>query len=140
MAQIADQRSLLRAVYGIISVPVAWFADRGQSRPGRVARLWRCGARRPRACGLAGSFGQLAAARMAVGVGEAGACRPPMPSSPIISAPTPGALHSGCTIWGRRSVTPWGSRSVASIAAAYSWRDAFIVLGVSACSSRCSCL
>ncbi len=115
--------------YCIISVPVAWFADRtNRVRVVSLAcALWSAATA---ACGLAGSYGQLAAARMTVGVGEAGGVPP---SYAIISDYfRPGTRGTALGIYnlGPPIGNALGVAFGASIAAAYSWRDAFIVLGI----------
>src|SRR5438067_1409637 len=57
--------------YCLISIPVGWLADRtNRVRLVSVAcGLWSAATL---ACGLSSTYGQLVAARMAVGIGEAG--------------------------------------------------------------------
>ncbi|HWA30994.1 MAG TPA: MFS transporter [Rhizomicrobium sp.] len=114
--------------YCFISIPIGWLAD----RTGRVwvltaaCAIWS-GA--TMACGLAANFGQLAAARMTVGFGEAGGVPP---SYAIISDYFPsGQRGTALSIYnlGPPIGAALGTAFGASIAAAYSWRDAFIVLG-----------
>ena len=114
--------------YCLISIPVGWLADKSN-------RVWilslACGiwSAATMGCGLAANYPQLVAARMAVGFGEAGGVPP---SYAIISDYFPpgrrgmalGAYNLGPPI-GQALGVAFG----ASIAAAYSWRDAFIVLG-----------
>ena len=81
------------------------------------------------ACGLAANYPQLVAARMTVGFGEAGGVPP---SYAIISDYFPPGRRG--TALGIYNLGPpigaaLGVAFGASIAAAYSWRDAFIVLG-----------
>ena len=63
------------AFYCIISIPVAWFADR--SNRVKVLSL-ACGlwSAATIACGMANTYPQLAIARMTVGLGEAGGVPP----------------------------------------------------------------
>ncbi|MFS0773062.1 spinster family MFS transporter [Sphingomonas sp. 1P08PE] len=115
--------------YCIISVPVAWFADRtNRVRVVSLAcALWSAATA---ACGLAANYGQLATARMTVGVGEAGGVPP---SYAIISDYfRPGTRGTALGIYnlGPPIGNALGVAFGASIAAAYSWRDAFIVLGI----------
>ncbi|KQU46922.1 MFS transporter [Sphingomonas sp. Leaf339] len=115
--------------YCIISVPVAWFADR--TNRVRVVSL-ACGlwSAATAACGLAGNYGQLATARMTVGVGEAGGVPP---SYAIISDYfRPGTRGTALGLYnlGPPIGNALGVAFGASIAAAYSWRDAFMTLGV----------
>jgi predicted MFS family arabinose efflux permease len=114
--------------YCFISVPVAWFADR--TNRVRVVSL-ACGlwSAATAACGFAGNYGQLAAARMTVGVGEAGGVPP---SYAIISDYfRPGTRGTALGLYnlGPPIGNALGVAFGASIAAAYSWRDAFITLG-----------
>jgi predicted MFS family arabinose efflux permease len=81
------------------------------------------------ACGLAANYSQLVAARMTVGVGEAGGVPP---SYAIISDYFPSGRRG--TALGIFNLGPpigaaLGIAFGASIAAAYSWRAAFIALG-----------
>jgi predicted MFS family arabinose efflux permease len=115
--------------YCILGVPVAWLADRGN----RVhvltvaCTLWSAATA---ACGVAQSYSQLALARMSVGIGEAGGVPP---SYSIISDYFPAARRG--TALGFFNLGPPIGQALgvifgARIAAEYSWRSAFIVLGV----------
>jgi MFS family permease len=114
--------------YCFISIPVGWIADKSN----RVwvltvaCALWSAATM---ACGFAANYPQLAAARMAVGVGEAGGVPP---SYAIISDYFPSGRRG--TALGIYNLGPpigaaLGIAFGASIAAAYNWRDAFIALG-----------
>jgi predicted MFS family arabinose efflux permease len=114
--------------YCFISIPVGWAAD----RTNRVwvlslaCALWSAATM---ACGLAGNYLQLVVARMTVGVGEAGGVPP---SYAIVSDYFPPGQRG--TALGIYNLGPpigaaLGVAFGASIAAAYSWRDAFIALG-----------
>ena len=114
--------------YCFISIPVGWIAD----RTNRVwvlsiaCALWS-GA--TMACGLATTYLQLVVARMTVGVGEAGGVPP---SYAIVSDYFPPGRRG--TALGIYNLGPpigaaLGVAFGASIAAAYSWRDAFLALG-----------
>jgi len=114
--------------YCIISIPVGWLADRtNRVRVLSLAcALWSAATV---ACGLASSYPRLVAARMSVGVGEAGGVPP---SYAIISDYFPPGKRG--TALGLYNLGPpigqaLGVAFGASIAAAYSWRRAFIVLG-----------
>ncbi len=81
------------------------------------------------ACGVAANYSQLVVARMTVGVGEAGGVPP---SYAVISDYFPPGRRG--TALGIYNLGPpigaaLGVAFGASIAATYSWRDAFIVLG-----------
>ncbi len=115
--------------YCLISIPVAWLADRSNRVKvlSFACALWSAATL---ACGLANTYPQLVVARMAVGVGEAGGVPP---SYAIISDYFPPGRRG--TALGIFNLGPplgaaLGIAFGASIAAAYSWRHAFIVLGV----------
>jgi MFS family permease len=114
--------------YCFISIPVGWLAD-------KTNRVWvltfACAiwSAATMACGVATNYPQLAAARMAVGFGEAGGVPP---SYAIISDYFPSGRRG--TALGFYNLGPpigaaLGIAFGASIAAAYSWRAAFIALG-----------
>lgn len=114
--------------YCILAIPVGWLADR-TNRVKVLAfscALWSAATA---ACGLATSFPQLAASRMAVGIGEAGGVPP---SYAIISDYFPsGARGTALSLFnlGPPIGSALGVAFGASIAAAYSWRDAFLWVG-----------
>jgi predicted MFS family arabinose efflux permease len=114
--------------YCVLGVPVAWLADRGNRvRVLTVAcALWSAATI---ACGLSSTYAQLAAARMSVGIGEAGGVPP---SYSIISDYFPPhrrgialALFNLGPPLGQALGVAFGAK----IAAAYDWRLAFILLG-----------
>lgn len=114
--------------YCFIAIPVGWIAD-------KTNRVWvltiACAiwSGATMACGLAGNYLQLAVARMTVGFGEAGGVPP---SYAIISDYFPsGRRGTALSIYnlGPPIGAALGIAFGASIAAAYSWRDAFIALG-----------
>ena len=114
--------------YCILAIPVGWLADR-TNRVKVLAfscALWSAATA---ACGLSTNFGQLAVSRMAVGVGEAGGVPP---SYAIISDYFPsGTRGTALSLFnlGPPIGSALGVAFGASIAAAYSWRDAFIWVG-----------
>lgn len=115
--------------YCVLAIPVGWFADR--TNRVRVLSLacvlWSAATA---ACGLAGSYPQLAAARMSVGVGEAGGVPP---SYAIITDYFPPGLRgTALSIFnlGPPIGLALGVAFGASIAAASGWRSAFLSLGV----------
>jgi len=117
------------AFYCTISLPVAWLADRHNRVRivGAACALWSAATI---ACGLARTYPELAAARMTVGIGEAGGVPP---SYSIISDYFPASRRG--MAYGVYNLGPpigqaLGVAFGASVAASYSWRDAFIVLGV----------
>lgn len=115
--------------YCLIAIPVGWLAD----HTNRVhllsfaCALWSAATV---ACGLAATYPQLVMARMMVGVGEAGGVPP---SYAIISDYFPSGQRG--TALGLYNLGPplgqaMGVAFGASVAVAYSWRSAFIVVGV----------
>jgi len=114
--------------YCFISIPVGWLADR-TNRVGVLSIACALWSAATAACGLAGSYPQLVAARLAVGIGEAGGVPP---SYAIISDTfPPGRRGTALGIYnlGPAFGAALGVALGASIAAAYDWRTAFIVLG-----------
>jgi predicted MFS family arabinose efflux permease len=114
--------------YCLISIPVGWLADRtNRVRVLSLAcALWSAATV---ACGFSSTYPQLVAARMAVGVGEAGGVPP---SYAIISdyfGPGTRGAALGLFNLGPPLGQALGVAFGASIAAAYSWRSAFVVLG-----------
>ncbi|HTU09979.1 MAG TPA: MFS transporter [Allosphingosinicella sp.] len=115
--------------YCILAIPVGWLAD----RTNRVKVLaFACGlwSAATVACGLAANYPQLVLARMTVGIGEAGGVPP---SYAIISDYFPPGQRG--TALGLYNLGPpigqaLGVAFGASIAATYSWRDAFISIGI----------
>ena len=114
--------------YCFIAIPVGWLAD-------KTNRVWVLTAAcaiwsgATMACGIAANFTQLAVARMTVGFGEAGGVPP---SYAIVSDYFPPGRRGaalGFYNLGPPIGAALGTAFGASIAAAYSWRDAFIVLG-----------
>ncbi|MDF7774055.1 MFS transporter [Sphingomonas sp. AOB5] len=114
--------------YCFIAIPVGWLAD----RTNRVKILsLACGlwSAATVACGMASSYGQLVAARMAVGVGEAGGVPP---SYAIISDSFPREQRGsamGIFNLGPPLGSALGVAFGASLAAAYDWRVPFYVVG-----------
>jgi predicted MFS family arabinose efflux permease len=114
--------------YCFIAIPVGWLAD----RTNRVKILsLACGlwSGATVACGMAGNYGQLVAARMAVGIGEAGGVPP---SYAIISDSFPREQRGsamGIFNLGPPIGSALGVAFGASLAAAYDWRVPFYVVG-----------
>lgn len=114
--------------YCLISIPVGWLAD----RTNRVKVLSvACGiwSAATMGCGLAANYGQLVAARMMVGVGEAGGVPP---SYAIISDYFPPGRRG--TALGIFNLGPPVGQALgvafgAAIAVSFSWRHAFLALG-----------
>ncbi len=114
--------------YCLISIPVGWLADK-TNRVGVLSAACALWSAATVACGLSATYPQLVAARMTVGVGEAGGVPP---SYAIISDYFPPARRG--TALGLYNLGPpigqaAGVAIGASIAAAYGWRPAFIALG-----------
>ena len=115
--------------YCVLAIPVGWLADR-TNRVKVLAfscALWSAATA---ACGFTQTYPQLAAARMAVGVGEAGGVPP---SYAIISDYFPsGTRGTALSLFnlGPPIGQALGVAFGASIAAAYSWRLAFVWVGV----------
>ncbi|NLG77362.1 MAG: MFS transporter [Xanthomonadaceae bacterium] len=115
--------------YCVLAIPVGWLADRtNRVKVLSIAcALWSAATA---ACGIASSYPQLAAARMAVGVGEAGGVPP---SYAIISDYfASGTRGTALSIFnfGPPIGAALGVAFGASVAAAYSWRSAFIAIGI----------
>ena len=114
--------------YCFLSIPVGWLADKF-SRVGVLSIACALWSAATMACGLSATYPQLVAARMSVGIGEAGGVPP---SYAIISdsfAPGRRGTAFGLYNLGPPLGQALGIAFGASIAAAYNWRDAFIVLG-----------
>jgi predicted MFS family arabinose efflux permease len=114
--------------YCFLGIPVAWLADRtNRVKVLSVAcALWSAATL---ACGLARNYPQLVVARMAVGVGEAGGVPP---SYAIISDYFPPGRRGAALAlfnFGPPIGMALGVAFGASMAAAFSWRTAFIALG-----------
>jgi len=114
--------------YCVLAIPIGWLADR-VNRVRLLSLACAVWSAATVACGLATSYPQLAAARMAVGVGEAGGVPP---SYAIVSDYFPSGQRGtalGIYNFGPPIGMALGVAFGASIAAAYSWRSAFMVLG-----------
>lgn len=114
--------------YCFIAIPVGWLAD----RTNRVKVLSiACGlwSAATAACGMAGNYGQLVAARMAVGIGEAGG----VPPSYAIISDYFARERRGTAMAIFNLGPPLGSALGvafgASLAAAFDWRVPFYVIG-----------
>lgn len=117
------------AFYCTISLPIAWLADRHNRTRivGAACTLWSAATI---ACGLARSYPELAVARMTVGVGEAGGVPPSYSIIADYFPPSKRGMAYGIYNLGPPIGQALGVAFGASVAAAYSWRDAFVVLGV----------
>jgi predicted MFS family arabinose efflux permease len=114
--------------YCVLAIPVGWIADR-TNRAKLLSIACAVWSAATVACGMSANYAQLAAARMAVGVGEAGGVPP---SYAIISDYFPPGQRGtalGIYNFGPPIGMALGVAFGASIAASYSWRSAFVVLG-----------
>jgi len=114
--------------YCFIAIPVGWLADRSNRVKvlSLACAIWSAATM---LCGVARSYPQLVVARMTVGVGEAGG----VPPSYAIIADyfPPGRRGTALGIYnlGPPVGAALGIAFGASIAAAFGWRAAFLVLG-----------
>ena len=115
--------------YCTIAIPVGWLADR-TNRVGILSLACALWSAATAACGLAANYPQLVAARMAVGIGEAGGVPP---SYAIISDYFP-RERRGTALAIFNLGPPLGSALGvalgASLAAAFDWRIPFYVIGI----------
>ena len=114
--------------YTTCGIPVAWLADRYRRVPIMAAAcgIWSVFTA---ACGMAGSFGQLVAARVLVGAGEAGGSPP---SYSVLSDYFP-PRQRGVAMAIYSLGVPVGSALGAAlggwVAARHGWRMAFVAVG-----------
>ena len=115
--------------YCFIALPVGWIADK-TSRVGILSLACAIWSAATAACGFAVSYPQLVAARMLVGVGEAGGVPPSY--ALITDTFPPGRRGVAFSIYnlGPPIGAALGVAFGASIAAAFNWRDAFVAIGV----------
>jgi predicted MFS family arabinose efflux permease len=114
--------------YCFIAIPVGWLADR-TSRVGVLSLACAIWSGATVACGLAANYGQLVAARMAVGIGEAGGVPP---SYAIITDTYPAGKRAaalGIFNLGPAIGAAAGVAFGAAIADQFGWRIPFIVVG-----------
>lgn len=114
--------------YCFISIPVGWLADRS-NRVGVLTLACAVWSAATIACGAAGSYVQLAVARMTVGFGEAGGVPP---SYAVISdyfPPHRRGMALGIYNLGPPIGAALGVAFGASIAVTLGWRYAFVILG-----------
>ena len=114
--------------YCFIAIPVGWLADK-TNRVAVISLACAIWSAATIACGLARTYPQLVVARMTVGFGEAGGVPP---SYAVISDYFPSGSRG--TALGIYNLGPpigaaLGIAFGASIAAAFDWRRAFLVLG-----------
>lgn len=114
--------------YCFIAIPIGWLADR-TSRVKVLSAACAIWSAATAACGMAGSYGQLVAARMMVGVGEAGGVPP---SYAIISDTFPRERRTTAMAifnLGPPIGSALGVAFGASLAAAFNWRVPFYAIG-----------
>ena len=114
--------------YCFIAIPVGWFADRTNRVTvlSLACAIWSAATA---ACGLAGNYSQLVAARMVVGFGEAGGVPP---SYAIITDTFPPGRRGfafGIYNFGPPAGAALGIAFGGAIAIAYGWREAFLTIG-----------
>ena len=114
--------------YCFIAIPVGWLADK-TNRTAVLALACAIWSGATMACGLAANYTQLVAARMTVGFGEAGGVPPSYAIIADLFPPGRRATALGIYNLGPPIGSALGVAFGASIAAAYSWRDAFLGLG-----------
>ena len=114
--------------YCFIALPVGWLADRTNRVTilSLACAIWSAATA---ACGLAQTYPQLVVARMAVGFGEAGGVPPSYALITDTFAPGYRGTALGIYNLGPPIGAAIGIAFGASIAAAFDWRDAFIVIG-----------
>lgn len=114
--------------YCLIAIPVGWLADRtNRVRVLAIAcGLWSAATM---ACGLSANYPQLVAARMTVGVGEAGGVPPSY--AIIVDSFPPGRRGTALSLYnlGPPIGQALGVAFGASLAVAFSWRYAFLAVG-----------
>jgi MFS family permease len=115
--------------YCFIAIPVGWLADR-TNRVMVVSIACGIWSAATIACGLSRSFGQLAVSRMTVGFGEAGGVPPSYAIITDYFPPGRRGMALGIFNLGPPVGAALGIAFGASVAAAFSWRDAFIAIGV----------
>lgn len=115
--------------YATLGVPIAMWADRGNRR-NIIALAVTVWSGMTAACGLAGSFGQLALARIGVGIGEAGSSPP---SHSMISDMYPKEQRS--TAMAVYSIGVYAGAMIGLVVGGYvvqhyGWRATFLVVGL----------
>lgn len=115
--------------YAILGIPFAAWADRGNRR-NIVALSLSIWSGMTALSGFAGSFWQLALARMGVGIGEAGGTPPATAMIADVFPPKRRALALGIYTTGISLGILIGFILGGAIAAQYGWRMAFLVAGV----------
>jgi len=114
--------------YCFIAIPVGWLADK-TNRVTILSLACAIWSGATAACGMATSYGQLVAARMAVGFGEAGGVPPSYAIITDTFPPGRRGIAFGIYNLGPVIGAALGIAFGASIAALFNWRDAFITIG-----------
>ncbi|WP_310496482.1 MFS transporter, partial [Sandarakinorhabdus sp.] len=117
--------------YAVLGVPIARWADRpGSDRVGLIAASLVVWSGMTALCGLAQNFTQLLLARIGVGVGEAG-CTPAAHS--LITDAVPASRRATAIAFYGLGIpigTLLGTIIGGSLADAFGWRRAFLVVGL----------
>ena len=114
--------------YCFIAIPVGWLADR-TNRVGVLSLACAVWSAATIACGLAATYGQLVAARMTVGFGEAGGVPPSYAIITDTFRPEQRGFAFGIYNLGPPLGAAVGIAFGAAIAAAFDWRYAFVTIG-----------
>ena len=114
--------------YCFIAIPVGWFADR-TNRVSVLALACAIWSGATAACGMAANYGQLVAARMVVGFGEAGGVPPSYAIITDSFPPGRRAFALGIYNFGPPAGAALGVAFGGWIAIAYGWREAFLTIG-----------
>ena len=115
--------------YCFIAIPVGWLADR-TNRVGVLSLACGIWSAATIACGLAATYPQLVAARMAVGFGEAGGVPPSYAIITDTFPPEQRGFAFGIFNLGPPIGAAVGIAFGAAIAAAFDWRYAFVAIGL----------
>lgn len=114
--------------YCFIAIPIGWLADR-TNRVNVLSAACAIWSIATACCGLAIRYPQLVAARMMVGVGEAGGVPPSYALITDYFPPGRRGKAFGIYNLGPPIGAALGIAFGAAIAAAFNWRDAFLALG-----------
>ncbi|MCA1748527.1 MAG: spinster family MFS transporter [Parasphingopyxis sp.] len=115
--------------YATLGIPVAWLADR-YNRRNIIAVALALWSGMTALCGLAGNFSQLLAARIGVGVGEAGSSPPS--HSIIADLYPPQKRASAMAIYSLGVTVGAGAGTIigGTLAFYFDWRTAFLAVGI----------
>lgn len=116
-------------LYSTLAIPLAWIADR-TSRTWVITVSLAVWSAFTALCGLAGGFGQLFAARVGVGVGEAGGVAPSYAFIADTFPPHQRARALAVYALGIPIGSAAGVMLGGYIATAVDWRRAFLVVGI----------